>query len=113
MIINKENYSEFIKDERELEFVLGMEEETERVNQVMSALKKYLEIKQTTGSIETFSTEENRFEIVTSRYNIYLLVLHNGDVCQYTINKKIKKPANYSRRMYFESVLDTLNKFIQ
>lgn len=112
MNINKENYSEFIKDERELEFVLSMEEETKRVGQVIATLEKYLELRKAIGEVEKFSIEENRFEIVTPRYNIYLLVLHNGDVCQYTINKKTNKSANYSRRMFFESVLDTLNKYI-
>lgn len=79
----------------------------------MSVLKKYLEFKKAVGNVENFSIEENRLEIVSPRYDIYMLVLHNGDVCQYTINKKTNKQANYSRRMIFESVLDTLDKFIR
>ena len=112
MRITRDNYSEFIIDNRELEFVVGMKEDTERVNQVLSVLKKYLEYKKAMGNIENFSIGKNRLEIVSERYDIYMLVLHNGDVCQYTINKKTKKQANYSRRMIFESVLDTLDKFI-
>jgi len=113
MRITRDNYSEFIIDNREIEFVVGMKEDTERVNQVLSVLKKYLEFKKIMRNIEKFSIEDNRLEIVSPRYDIYMLVLHNGDVCQYTINKKTKKRANYSRRMFFESVLDTLDKFIR
>lgn len=113
MRITRANYSEFIIDNSELEFVIGMEEDTVRVSQILSVLKKYLEYKKALGNVEDFSIEENRLEIVSARYDIYMLVLHNGDVCQYTINKKSKKRANYSRRMIFESVLDTLDKFIQ
>ena len=113
MNYNKENYSEFIKDERELEFVLGMEEETKRVSQVLATLTKYLEIRKAIGEVKDFSIEGNRFEIETERYFIFILVLHNADVCQYTINKKTNTKANYSRRMYFESIIDTLDKFIR
>lgn len=112
MRITRDNYSEFIIDNRELEFVVGMKEDTERVNQVLSVLKKYLEFKKAVGNVENFSIKQNRLEIASLRYDIYMLVLHNGDVCQYTINKKTTKKANYSRRMIFESVLDTLEKFI-
>jgi len=113
MRITRDNYSEFIMDNRELEFVIGMKEDTERVSQILSALKKYIEFKKMVGNVENFLIEENRLEIVSPRYVIFMLVLHNGDVCQYTINKKTNKQANYSRRMIFESVLDTLEKFIQ
>ena len=44
MNINREDYSEFIKDERELEFVLMLEEDSTRVNQVLYTLGKYLEL---------------------------------------------------------------------
>lgn len=112
MRISRVNYSEFIKDNGELEFVIGMKDDTERVNQVLSVLKKYLEFKKAVGDVESFSIDENRIEIDSLRYNINMLVLHNGDVSQYTINKKTKMRANYSRRMIFESVLDTLEKYI-
>ena len=111
MNINKENYSEFIKVERELELVLMLEEDSTRVNQVLYTLKKYLEHKKTRGDILNYSIQENRLEIDAPRYTIFLLVLHSGDVCQYTINKKNKTKANYSRRMIFESVLNTLDNF--
>lgn len=111
MNFNKENYSEFIKDEHELEFVLALEEELTRVNQLLFALEKYLEDKKTKGDVLNYSIVENRLEIDAPRYTIFLLVLHNGDVCQYTVNKKNKTKANYSRRMYFESVLSALNKY--
>ena len=112
MRITRDNYSEFIIDNRELEFVVGMKEDIERVSQVLSALKRYLEFKKVVGNVGEFSVVENRLEIVSPKYEIYMLVLHNGDVCQYTIHKKSKKQANYSRRMIFESVIDTLDKFI-
>ncbi|MFJ8063313.1 hypothetical protein ACIQYS_01595 [Psychrobacillus sp. NPDC096426] len=113
MNINRENYSEFIKDERELEFVLMLDEESTRVDQVLYTLKKYLEIKKSIGDILNYSIQENRLEIDAPRYTIFALVLHTGDVCQYTINKKNKTKANYSRRMIFESVLDTIDKYLR
>ena len=113
MNINREDYSEFIKDERELEFVLMLEEDSTRVNQVLYTLKKYLELKKTIGEVLNYSIENNRLEIDAPRYTIFMLVTHTGDVCQYTINKKNKTKANYSRRMIFESVLDTLDKYLR
>ncbi|MEK5208125.1 hypothetical protein [Psychrobacillus sp. FSL H8-0510] len=113
MNIKREDYSEFIKDERELEFVLMLEEDPTRVNQVLYTLKKYLELKKTIGEVLNYTIQENRFEIDAPRYAIFMLVTHTGDVCQYTINKKNKTKANYSRRMIFESVLDTVDKYLR
>lgn len=111
MNINKEDYSEFIKDEYKLEFVLGLDEESIKVNQVMQYLRKYLELEKSRGNVRNYSIQENRLEIDAPRYTIFLLVLHSGDVCQYTINKKNKTKGNYSRRMTFQSALDTLDGF--
>ena len=111
MNISKENYSEFIKDEYELEFILGLEEELERVNLLLDILKNHLEHKKSMGDILNYSIQENKLEIDAPRYTIFLLVLHNGDVCQYTNNKKNKTNANYSRRMTYQSALDTLDKY--
>jgi len=111
MNINKEDYREFIKDEYKLEFVLGLDEESIKVKQVMQYLRKYLELEKSNGNVRNYSIQENRLEIDAPRYTIFLLVLHTGDVCQYTINKKNKTKANYSRRMTFQSALDTLDGF--
>lgn len=110
--IDIESYKEFIKDERELEFVLGLTEETILVDQKMTALQLHLEHKKNAGEVFNYFIRENRIEVDASRYTIYLLVLHNGDVCQYTLNKRSETRANYSRRMYFRATLDTLDKFI-
>ena len=112
LIINREDYGEFIKDERKFEFVLSLEEK-KRVRQILFTLEKYLEIsKKTGGDIKSFSIKGNRIEIDASKYIIHMLVLHIGDVCQYTINKKTNHKGNYSRRFHYESIVDTLNKFI-
>ena len=112
MTINRDNYSEFIKSEKELKLMLGLSGDSEHVNNVLHALENYLQINKVSGDLENFNIKENRLEIETSRYIIYMLVLHNGDVCQYTVNKRTKKSANYSRRMRFTSVIDTLNNFL-
>lgn len=112
MNINKDNYSEFIKDDYELSFVLGMDDEEERVDNILIMLKKIIDEKKLSGDVNYYFIEGNRLEINTSKYIIHLLVLHNGDVCQYTVNKKTDYKGNYTRRMIFESVLDTLNKYI-
>jgi len=111
MNINRDNYSEFIKDDRELKFVLSLKED-ENVGHVLHALNHHLQMNKVSGNVENFTIDGNRLEIETSRYNIFMLVLHNGDVCQYTINKRTKKPANYTRRMSFFSTLETLNNYI-
>jgi len=111
MNINRDNYSEFIKDDRELQFVLALEEDSQ-VNLILHSLENHLQMNKVSGNVENFTIDGNRLEIETSRYNIFLLVLHNGDVCQYTINKRTKKPANYSRRMSYFSAIETLNDFI-
>lgn len=75
---------------------------------------KYLKFLDIKGDIENFSLEENQFEINTPRYAIYILVLHSGDVFQYTINKKTSYKANYDKRMGLDSeaVLKMIEKFI-
>ena len=112
MIINKENYEEFISDEYEMSFVLGLDEEPRMVEQRYEELIRVLEKLEENKNIIAFSFKENRFEVETQRYFIYLLILHYGDVCQYTINKQTRKRANYSRRMFSEPVVNTLNKFV-
>lgn len=112
MNINRGNYGEFIKDDNELKFVLGTEKDPEKVVLVLQFLQNHLQLNKTLGNVENFSIEENRIEIETSRYTIYMLVLHSGDVSQYTINKRTNKPANYSRRMFFNSALDTLDNYL-
>ncbi len=112
MNIDRGNYSEFIKDDKELKLMLGLSGDSEHVNNVLHALENHLQINKVSGDLENFIIEENRLEIETSRYTIYMLVLHNGDVCQYTVNKRTKKSANYSRRMSFISVIETLDNFL-
>ena len=111
MIINKEEYTEFIKDEYELEFVNALEEEKDTVNYILIALEKLLDGKRVRGEINNFSIQGNRIMVDAPRYLIHMLVLHNGDVCQYTVNKKTNQKANYIRRMFFQSVLDNLDKY--
>lgn len=114
MIIDRELYSEFIKDEYKLEFVLSLEEEPRIVSQILSTLEKHLKFLVKKGEVETFSLKENRFEIDTQRYVIYILVLHSGDVYLYTMNKKTNYKANYDKRMGLDSeaVLNMVEKFI-
>lgn len=112
MNINKESYSEFIKDEYELSFVLALEDEELLFNTNLTTLKNHLSSLENKGFIEKFSHEDNRFHVITEKYLINLMVLHNGDVCQYTVNKKTNNKANYSRRMFTEAVISTFNKYV-
>ncbi|WP_342598809.1 hypothetical protein MHB48_15235 [Psychrobacillus sp. FSL H8-0483] len=112
MIINKENYSEFIKDEYELSFVLALEDDELLFDTNLTTLKNHLSSLKNKGFIEKFSHEDNRFHVITEKYLINLKVLHNGDVCQYTINKKTQNKGNYSRRMFPEAIINTFNKFV-
>ena len=63
MNINKEDYSEFIKDDRKMQFVLSLEDEPEIVSRIITILKKHLEVLKREGEIDGFSVVGNRFEI--------------------------------------------------
>ena len=114
MFINREEYSEFIKDDYKMQFVLSLEEEKEIVSRIINIIKNYLEALKQEDKIETYSLVGNRFEIKAHKYDIYVLVLHCGDVYQYTINKRTKKKANYDKRMGIDplAVKGMLNSFI-
>ncbi|MEK5215258.1 hypothetical protein [Psychrobacillus sp. FSL H8-0487] len=114
MIIDKEIYREFIKDEYKLQFYLGEDEEPEIVSQILSIIIRYLKSLDEEGDIENFSFEGNRFEINTPRYLIYILVIHSGDVFRYTLNKKTNRKVNYDKRMGLDSraVLKMIGNFL-
>lgn len=112
IIINRDTYSEFIKDEKKLQSILHHDEVTSRISQILYVLKYYLENYKITDEIKNYSIKGNRIEVDTEKYIICMLVLHTGDVCQYTINKKTKHKGNYNRRMNPVAVMETLNKYI-
>lgn len=112
MNFNREEYSEFIKSEKELNLMLALDENEEHAELILNMLKDHLENKKTTGDVLDYSIRENRIEIDAPRYNIFMLILHNGDVCYYTINKKLKQKGNYDRKMRFFSLIDNLNKYL-
>ncbi|HWJ80181.1 MAG TPA: hypothetical protein VNR61_19120 [Niallia sp.] len=112
MKFNTDEYKEFIKDESELNFMVTYDEQPDDVELVYKGIKMFLDSSLRNKEINNYTIVENRIEIDAKKYYIHMLILHSGDVCQYTINKKTNYKGNYSRRMFPRAVIDTMMNFI-
>lgn len=104
-------YSEYIKNEGDLRYILNLPEDSMLSHAHFLALTDYLK-KLQENKIIKYKYEDDFFEIETLKYTIKLIILHSSDYCFYTKNKKTGKSGNYTRKLKFEAVKNALEKYI-
>ena len=108
----KEDYRPYFKSEEELNKWVSFPEDMNHVVANKLALEQYLCELESEGAIEYYDQDGATYEVRTARYDIYLRLLHFGDVAQYTINRKTNKKANYSKSMLRDAIYNNLVKFL-
>ncbi|MCY7779007.1 hypothetical protein MOC08_00975 [Bacillus haynesii] len=104
-------YSEFIIDKDMLQYILNLPKDLELKHMHFLALTDHLKKLQDDNIIK-FKYENDFFEIKTEKYIISLIILDSSDYCFYTINKTTGKKGNYTRKLKFEAVKNSLEKYI-
>ena len=110
-----EDYKHYFNDESSYEKWLNYPYNREGLR--MAAVKilfleQLLEKLETQKAIEYYEREGAEYKVRTSRYDIYLRVLHSGEIAQYTVNRKTNKPANYSISKLRHVIKNNLEKYL-
>ncbi|MGE7604919.1 type II toxin-antitoxin system HicB family antitoxin [Peribacillus sp. NPDC097675] len=103
-------YGEFVL-EKDMNFVMNLEPDNihiERHKEVIGSFLKYAELK---GQC-TYFQKDNLFEIDAKRYIIKILVIHSGDACGFTINKRTGNIVNRRRMLYTEATENYLETYL-
>ncbi|MFE6167511.1 hypothetical protein ACFVP8_06465 [Viridibacillus arvi] len=103
-------YSEFIP-EKDMKFVMSLKKEPIYIENHKAALLDFLMDARASGKC-THTQKDNLFEIDAEKYIIKILIIHSGDACFFTINKKTGYKGNIGRRMFTYNVQNYLGNFI-
>ena len=104
-------YSEYIKNESDLRYILNLPEDSMLRHGHFLALTDHLK-KLQENKIIKYKYEGDLFEIKSLKYTIKLIILHSSDYCFYTKNTKTGKTGNYTRKLKFDAVKNALEKYI-
>lgn len=108
----KEDYRPYSKSEEELNMWVAYPDNMNFVVLNQFLLENHLWKLKSEGAIEFYEQDGATYKVRTSRYDVYLRLLHFGHVAQYTINHKTKKKANYSKSMLRNAIHNNLVKFL-
>lgn len=111
-VTRKEDYRPYIKSEDELNMWVSFPDNMNFVVLSKLVLEDFLEGLESDGAIEYYEQDGATYKVRTSRYDVYLRLLHFGHVAQYTINHKTKKKANYSKSMLRNAIYNNLEKYL-
>ena len=111
-VTREEDYRLFVKSEAELKKWVLYWENMELVVLNKIYLEEMLSTLEYDGTIEYYERDGATYKVRTSRYDVYLRLLHFGHVAQYTINHKTNKKANYSKSMFSNASYTYLVKFL-
>lgn len=113
-VTREEDYRLFVKSEAddELNYWLSYSENMELVVLNKIYLEERLSTLEYDGAIEYFERDGATYKVRTSRYDVYLRLLHFGHVVLYTINHKTNRKANYSKGMFSHTIFNILVKFL-
>lgn len=106
------DYRLFVNTEDKLRDWLSYPEHMEFVVMNKICLEAKLSTLEFDGLIEYYEQDGPTYKVRTSRYDIYLRLLHFGHVAQYTINHKTNKKANYSKSRSRYAINNNLDKFL-
>ncbi|MED4551901.1 hypothetical protein P9305_04150 [Lysinibacillus capsici] len=110
----KDEYRPYFKTEEELEKWSNYEDEeglkTVTINKIF--LESLLDKLETAKAIDFYEVEGAEYKVRTPRYDIFLRLLHFGDVVQYTVNRKTNIKGNYARAMRRYAIQNNLEKYI-
>ena len=111
-VTRKEDYRPYLKSEEELNMWVSYPDNLNFAVLNKLVLEEYLDKLESEGTIEYYDREGAEYIVRTSRYDVYLRLLHFGHVAQYTINHKTNKKANYSKSMLRNAIYNNLVKFL-
>ena len=110
-VTRKEDYRPYLKSEEELNMWVSYPDNLNFAVLNKLVLEEYLDKLESEGTIEYYDREGAEYIVRTSRYDVYLRLLHFGHVAQFTINRKTNKKANYSKSMLRNAIYNNLVKF--
>ena len=111
-VTRKEDYRPYFKSEDELNKWVSFPVNINFAVLNKLILEEYLCKLESDGAIEYYDQEGATYKVRTSRYDVYLRLLHFGHIAQYTINHKTNKKANYSKGMFSHAIYNNLVKFL-
>lgn len=110
-----EEYRPYFKDEESLEMWLDYPDDKDDLKTVALNklfLENLLEKLESERAIEFYERDGTEYKVRTSRYDVYMKLLHFGDVAQYTVNRKTNRKANYSKSMFRYAIQNNLEKYL-
>lgn len=111
-VTRKEDYRPYLKSEEELNMWVSYPDNLNFAVLNKLVLEEYLDKLESEGTIEYYDREGAEYIVRTSRYDVYLRLLHFGHVAQYTVNHKTNSKANYSKGMFSNAIRNNLVKFL-
>ena len=106
------DYRPYCKSEYELNQWVAYPDNMNLVVLNKILLEDFLEGLVSEGEIESYEQDGAIYKVRTSRYDVYLRLLHFGHVAHYTINHKTKRAANHSKSMFRDAFCNYLEKYL-
>ncbi len=102
-------YGEFVLEKDN--FLMDMETDNIQIERQKAVIDSFLKNAELKGQC-TYSQKENLFEIDAKRYIIKVLVIHTGDACCFTINKRTGNIVNRRRMLFTEATENYLETYL-
>lgn len=90
---------------------MNMETDNSQIERQKAVIDSFLKNAELKGQC-TYSQKENLFEIDAKRYIIKVLVIHTGDACCFTINKRTGNIVNRRRMLFTEATENYLETYL-
>lgn len=112
----KEDYRPYFRSEKELQEWIDLPIDDDYPFNTAYIYKRdltdYLYGLKVSGDIISIKRDEVEYRVITSRYEIYLRILHTGHVVMYTVNRKTNRKANYTKAYEWVAIKNNIERYL-